>query len=564
MTAETEPIIKRKALRLSTTETTTALDTGTVVMMSAEEAQRATAEIKAKFGDLRKTIHEFEAREGWRALGYESFRSWAVAEIDQVGVRQVYRLLAAAEAESNLGVTIGHTPESQLRPLAGLPAEQQRAAWELAEEIAGDGPRQAAHVAAAAQAVGDLDPLTEEELIELSGLGGWELDASATARPGTITMRLCRGDHWEDTETRSPGGWRYELGRLRAESEARIERAAQSQRQADLIERAKAVGLVMTAGPSGKITFKLEDGTAYGGAKNLEEAESRIKQREDATARSLKMQSPSELPPGFRWRSEWAPYYRVERIANETLSNSYHTPSDAVAWAELQSAEPISFGHVPGWSKSKRLEQLQASNDPMAPTALAELFAAHPDLAAPPAPPATQPTCRDCGGGFAGRAMYSDRCEGCYHIRQANARLGQPDEPSVNGQSMVSWHLDNARKFHAANPGQLARIAGIESVVAEIERAEAAAPAVVAVPASPANRRSTTAHAASVLAGLLEKIEPAELRLLYLLVVGDEIPYGADDQDVSESIWTAAGEAIDSASDETLAWASEGATWTIS
>lgn len=548
----TEPIIKRKALRLSTTETTTALDTGTVVMMSREEAERATTEIKAKFGDLRKTIHELETREGWRALGYDSFRGWAVAEIDQVGIRQVYRLLAAAETESNLGVTIGHTPESQLRPLAGLPAEQQRAAWELAEEIAGDGQRQAAHVAAAATAVGDLDPLTEEELAGLSGLGGWELDASAAAMPGKLTMRLCRGDHWEDTETRSPGGWRYELGRLRAESEARIERAAQSQRQADLIERAKAVGLVMSAGPSGKITIRLEDGTPYGGAKNLEEAESRIKQREDATAHSLKMQSTSELPPGFRWRSEWAPYYRIERIANETLSNSYHVPADAVAWAELQSAEPISFGHLPGWSKAKRLAQLQASNDPMAPAALAALLEAHPELAAPsapPAPPVAQPTCRDCGGGFAGRAMYSDRCEGCYHIRQAEARSGQENPPSINGQSMVSWHLDNARRFHAGNPGQLARIADLES-------AAAATPAVVA---APANRQSTMAHAASVLAGLLEKIEPTELRLLYLLVVGDEIPCGADDQDVSESIWTAASEAIDNASDMALAWASEGA-----
>lgn len=152
----TEPTIRRgTAMRLSTSETTTAIDIGSIVLMTADEARAAADEIRGKLGDLRRTIHEFDSREGWRALNYDSFRSWAVAEIDQVGIRQVYRLLAAAEVESNLGVTIGHTPESHLRPLVQLDVDEQRAAWQLASEIAGDEPRQAAHVAAAVQHMRD-------------------------------------------------------------------------------------------------------------------------------------------------------------------------------------------------------------------------------------------------------------------------------------------------------------------------------------------------------------------------------------------------------------------------
>jgi hypothetical protein len=58
-------------------------------------------------------------------------------------------------------------------------------------------------------------PLTEEELSGLSELGDWEL--TRIEPDGTVWLRLCQGEEWGQEESRSPGGWRYELGVLRDE-----------------------------------------------------------------------------------------------------------------------------------------------------------------------------------------------------------------------------------------------------------------------------------------------------------------------------------------------------------
>ncbi|NCC37075.1 MAG: DUF3102 domain-containing protein, partial [Chloroflexia bacterium] len=75
-------------------------------------------------------------------------------------------------------------------------------------------------------------PLTDEELSALSELGGWEL--TRIEPDGVVWLRLCRGETWGQEESRSPGGWRYELGVLRDE------RAQRLAKQAERIAAAKA------------------------------------------------------------------------------------------------------------------------------------------------------------------------------------------------------------------------------------------------------------------------------------------------------------------------------------
>lgn len=65
---------------------------------------------------------------------------------------RAYQLIGASEVAADLStiVDIGETPESHLRPLAKLPPEQRAQAFQRADQLAGDQPRTAAHVRAAA------------------------------------------------------------------------------------------------------------------------------------------------------------------------------------------------------------------------------------------------------------------------------------------------------------------------------------------------------------------------------------------------------------------------------
>lgn len=457
----TETIRKGKGLTLSTTETAGAIDAGTIVLMNAFEARAAADEIKGKLGDLRITIHEFETREGWRALGYDSFREWALKEIDQASIRHVYRLAAAAEVESNLGVTIGHNPESHLRPLGQLEPEQQREAWGLAAELAGDGPRQAAHVAVAAQAVSDFDPLTDEELSDLSRLGGWETEAGSS--PGKVRMRQDRSGDRLYTEERAPGGWRYELAQLRADEAAKAQHQATNARQQELIARAAAVGLEMTVTPK-KILFYC-DGAPYGGAKNLGDAEGYIKLRELSIAK------------------------RQQAGQAEQLSM-------------IESAPLV---------------------------------------------------CRACKQPLlSGTAAYSGDCTGCYHLRLAN-------EPRHISQ--VAWNLKCAREYTERLPGsdfRGGRLAQIDDMIAALAAAPAPEPEPVPVVEDAHQRDVLHRHAESTLAGLLQKVDPTELRLLHCLIVGIEELYPEDDEGTAEDLWEFAGNALAELGTPDLRWIERG------
>ena len=101
-----------------------------VVMMTAKEAQSCRDRIKVGIQSVREDLLSLYEQEGWKALGYGSWRECAKEEF---GYSQShgYRLLDAARVERDIS-PIGekvHLPESQARPLTKLKSEERREVW---------------------------------------------------------------------------------------------------------------------------------------------------------------------------------------------------------------------------------------------------------------------------------------------------------------------------------------------------------------------------------------------------------------------------------------------------
>lgn len=113
-----------------------------ITPMSAEEAREYIEEINGSIESLALKLLELYRRRGWEALGYESWEECAKVEFRKSRA-YLFRLLAAAQVEENLELSLGSTivdleniPVSQLTSLAKLPPEQQGEALLRAEEIA--------------------------------------------------------------------------------------------------------------------------------------------------------------------------------------------------------------------------------------------------------------------------------------------------------------------------------------------------------------------------------------------------------------------------------------------
>lgn len=101
--------------------------------MTSREARHCIEAINAHMAGARMLIKDLYDRQGWRALGYASWRECVVAEFEQ-SQAYLYRQLSAAQVETNISPIgeIGTIPESHLRPLSPLEPEEQRTVWELA------------------------------------------------------------------------------------------------------------------------------------------------------------------------------------------------------------------------------------------------------------------------------------------------------------------------------------------------------------------------------------------------------------------------------------------------
>ncbi len=115
---------------------TTATEPKNVTPMTAEEARAAVAEINERIDSVRQKLAELHRRDGWRALGYGSWKEFSETEFNRNRSR-LYQILAAAEVEGRLlqaGVELSkilNTPESQLRAIAKAPITKQVEAFGL-------------------------------------------------------------------------------------------------------------------------------------------------------------------------------------------------------------------------------------------------------------------------------------------------------------------------------------------------------------------------------------------------------------------------------------------------
>ena len=112
-----------------------------VVVMNRDEAERAEYEIVTTGTRLRGLLVDFYERRGWAALGFSSWRAWAVARIGDSQARAYQELTAGLieqQISTNVETPIGTLPESHLRPLAALKddPDKLREAWQEAHELA--------------------------------------------------------------------------------------------------------------------------------------------------------------------------------------------------------------------------------------------------------------------------------------------------------------------------------------------------------------------------------------------------------------------------------------------
>lgn len=119
------------------------------ITMTVLEAKECVEKINKNMANIRQLILELYEREGWAALGYDTWRSCVVAEFKQ-SQSYLYYQLEAAKTERNISTIVENTntiPESQLRPLTSIKdPEEQREIYQRAIETAPAGKVTAKHI----------------------------------------------------------------------------------------------------------------------------------------------------------------------------------------------------------------------------------------------------------------------------------------------------------------------------------------------------------------------------------------------------------------------------------
>lgn len=146
--------------------------TGDIVRyMVYEEARACRDRIKAHLSEARTDLIALYEREGWRALGYASWRECVISEFGQ-HQSYLYRLLNAGLVERDISPNgeTGLIPEGQLRPLTKLDNPTLiKAAWEAAQEQGGKVTAQIVQQAVNAAAAWVTEYLTTQGHASLEG-----------------------------------------------------------------------------------------------------------------------------------------------------------------------------------------------------------------------------------------------------------------------------------------------------------------------------------------------------------------------------------------------------------
>jgi hypothetical protein len=129
------------------------------VSMNEVEARECAARIKKGLDSIRVDVFNLYERQGWRALGYSSWRECVSQEFEH-SERHLYRLLTAAKVDNNvqqIDPWVKPLPERQARELAVLAPDEQKLVWQAVKETAPNGEPTAAHVKSLVKVAKELE-----------------------------------------------------------------------------------------------------------------------------------------------------------------------------------------------------------------------------------------------------------------------------------------------------------------------------------------------------------------------------------------------------------------------
>lgn len=121
----------------SETKPNTHVDWAEEDLMDRAEATQLVKRIRDGIENLRSLVWELDQRQGWKALGYASWRDCVLSEFgDKTSITHLYRLYTAAEIEAELSpigdTHVGLIPEGSLRPLSAIPQGERKEVWDQA------------------------------------------------------------------------------------------------------------------------------------------------------------------------------------------------------------------------------------------------------------------------------------------------------------------------------------------------------------------------------------------------------------------------------------------------
>ena len=107
--------------------------------MTREEAELVNGLMDRAESDFRFYLLKMRDEKGWKALGYASFEEYGEQKRG-IGKSRLYQLAQAAEVQLSLpnSTIVEKAPESHLRPLAPLTADERRQVWEEASAKAAE------------------------------------------------------------------------------------------------------------------------------------------------------------------------------------------------------------------------------------------------------------------------------------------------------------------------------------------------------------------------------------------------------------------------------------------
>ena len=161
-------------------------------LLSEAEARACVARLRGHVEGARRELLRLYDGQGWRALGYPSWRACVVAAFGQ-SQAYLYRQLEAGRIEARISPIgeIGVIPASHLRPLVALPEDRQAEAYQPAAATA-TGRLSAAHIAAVVEQFQPADRLAP---LKTSASAEWytppQVVAAAVATLGGIDFDPC-------------------------------------------------------------------------------------------------------------------------------------------------------------------------------------------------------------------------------------------------------------------------------------------------------------------------------------------------------------------------------------